>query len=77
VPENGTCDRQRVIRFRKIDNRVFKHPDELVPDNFPFFLRISDAAQFGQKTLRRVHVFQLDVEIFAENTLHDFLLSRA
>src|SRR4030095_10185148 len=55
-----------IASFGKIDDCVFKHADELVADDFAFLLRISDAAQFRQEPLRRVDVFEFDMEIFAE-----------
>ena len=70
-------NRRSVVSFCKIDDCVFEHADELVPDDFAFLLRISDAAQFRQEPLRGVHVLQFDVEIFAENALHDFFLACA
>ena len=70
-------NRRSVVSFCKIDDCVFEHADELVADDFAFLLRISDAAQFRKKSLRGVDVLQFDVEIFAENALHDFFLARA
>src|SRR4051794_27676523 len=46
----ATADRS-AVRFCQIDDCIFKHADELVADNFAFFLRISDAAQLRQKSL--------------------------
>src|SRR5213592_2300847 len=56
---------------------VLKYFNELVADNFAFLLRISDAAQFRQKPLRSVDIFELDMKILAENALHNFFLARA
>src|SRR5947199_5671831 len=55
---------------------VLKYFNELVADNFAFLLWISDAAQFRQKPLRSVHIFELDMKILAENALHNFLLAQ-
>ena len=57
--------------------RVLKHFDELVADDFSFRLRIGHAAQFGKKAFRRVHIFETDVKIFAEDALHHFFLAVA
>ena len=50
-PELVIGNRQSVVSFCKIDDCVFEHADELIPDDFAFLLRISDAAQFRQKPL--------------------------
>src|SRR5262245_9945287 len=74
--ERVIVNRRSIISFCKIDDCIFEDADELVADDFAFLLRISDAAQFRQKSLRRVDILELDVKIFAENALHDFLLAR-
>src|SRR6478736_156695 len=66
------ADRRALIGLCQIDNGVFEYPDELVADNFAFPLRISNTAQFRQKPLRSVHIFELDMKILAEHALHNF-----
>ena len=50
-------------------------------NSLPMILRFSSGSvtprSFDRKPFRGVDVFQFDVEIFAENPLHDFFFARA
>ena len=61
----GPVLREQLLR------RLLEDPDEFVPDDFAFRLRIGHALEQLEETLRGIDVFESDLEIFAENALHD------
>src|SRR5438067_13396298 len=65
------------ILLKQFLGRVLEHLDELVADQFSFGFWIGHSFKQREKTLAGVDIFQSYVEILAENTLHDFFLTRA
>src|SRR5437764_566659 len=55
--------------------RVLKDFDEFIADDLALLFRINDPAQEGEETLRGINIFELHVEIFPEDSLHDFLFA--
>ena len=55
---------------------MLKYFDEFIADQFSFGFRVGYAFEQREKAFARVHVFQTDVKIFAENALHDFFFAR-
>ncbi len=47
-----------------------EHPNELGPDHLPFRLGISHAGEQLEKTFRRIDVFEFDLKILDEDSLH-------
>src|SRR6266487_5259593 len=64
------------IFLEQLLGRVLKHLDEFVADDFSFCFGIGYAFEQREKTFARIHIFQADMKIFAENALDDFFLAR-
>ena len=54
---------------------MLKDFDELVADDFAFLLRVNHPPQEGEKTFGGFDVFELHVEIFSKDALHDFFFA--
>ena len=51
--------------------RLFEYPDELVADHLAFRLRVGHALERSEKMLGGVDILEFDLEILAEDALHD------
>ena len=56
---------------------MLKYFDEFIADQFSFRFGIGHSFEYREKPICGVDVFQAHVKILAENSLHDFFLSRA
>ena len=61
------CDQEADLA--EIGGRLLEHPDEGLPDDLALALRVDDVVEGGQKTVGRLDVHQVHVELLAKGGL--------